>query len=80
MLSQAEPNLSLSQLTTSFLMAIYEYESQDDHEHESEETTASQAAKDFQYDFRYYNGYFQFCSKTFRTADNFIILNRMKSS
>lgn len=48
MISQTKPNLSLLQLTTSFLMAIYGYESQDEHEHEREETTASQAAKYFQ--------------------------------
>lgn len=58
MISQTKPNLSLLQLTTSFLMAIYGYESQDKHEHEREETTASQAAKYFRYGFRYYNGYF----------------------
>lgn len=37
-------------------MAIYGYESEDEHEHC--ETTASEAAKDFQYGFRYYNEYF----------------------
>ena len=56
MISQTKPNLSFSQLTTSFLMAIYGYDSEDEHEHD--ETTASEAAKDFQYGFRYYNEYF----------------------